>query len=77
MAQDAMRGNRNQNSRAVVSALQCDYIYLRLAARDIVDDVTRRDESHPTRAVMLEFDCARNTALRLRELAENVRKEKS
>lgn len=63
-------GNRNPNTRAIVSALQCDHRILRRAAAQLVDKVTKGNVT-PRTAVMLAFDAYPRTAetiLRLRAL---------
>jgi len=72
-----MNGPKNANSRAVVAALQCDYVDLRADALTIVQGVIAEDESRPLRALMMEFDCARNTAVRIQALAKKAKRRKA
>ena len=65
-----MKGNRNPNTRAIVSALQCDYRSLRAVAAQLVDTATA-DSKQPMASVMLAFGAHRHTAASiLRERAK-------
>ena len=59
-----MKGNRNPNTRAIVSALQCDYRELRAAAAAIVDEALVGDRE-PKMLLQLAFDASRPTADRI------------
>lgn len=70
-------GPQNANSRAVVAALQSDYVDLRAAALGIIESAITTDESRPLRALMIELDCARNTAIRIQALAKTAKRRKA
>jgi hypothetical protein len=56
-----MKGNRNPNTRAIVSALRCDHRSLRVAAIELVDNAIKGDLP-PRVALMLAFDSSDRTA---------------
>ena len=68
-----MKGNRNPNTRAIVSALRCDYRSLRAAAAQLVDTAVA-DSKSPAASLMLAFVCARHTAASILEERAKVTK---
>lgn len=57
----SMQGNRNSNTRAIVSALKCDHRSLRAAAVELVDTAID-GKANPRASVMIAFDCSSKTA---------------
>ncbi len=57
-----MKGNRNPNTRAIVSALRCDYPALRAAAAELVDKATAGSDEQERGALMVALDCEQRTA---------------
>ncbi len=68
-----MKNNSNPNTRAIVSALQCDHAQLRAAAAQLVDKATAR-HGQPRAAVMLAFDAYAQTADKILRLRQRVTK---
>lgn len=56
-----MKRTTNANTRALVSALRCDYRSLRAVAAQLVDTAVA-DSKRPIAPVMLAFGASRNTA---------------
>lgn len=56
-----MQGNRNPNTRAIVSALRSDHLSLRKAAVKIVDKALKKGQP-PKLSLMVAFDASGPTA---------------
>lgn len=59
-----MKGNSNNNTRALVSALRSDLQPLRSAAVGVIDEALKRHKD-PDLALQLAFGASRNTAVSL------------